>query len=426
MDLIDHRQEDADDCGPAALYVACRKFDVGPVDYAEYRGLLATTDSDGTTPSSLALVARNLGLHVEEFSGDYWFGELERHLGLGHPVICPIQTGGTEESRAAEKEGHYVVAFGLDDANVYVQDPAAGRVAMPREQFAADWHDHDAAWRRYDHAGIALCGLNEKAMAAWLKFNDCHDARGEFCSGSAGSTDTGSARPVTESSEAHGLLGKLAGMSWDALKDAGASAARVTAAASEYAKDGIAHAVEKLPEKIQGAVKGAWIALRVANSIKDATLIAGEKAAEAVALKRGATPEQAARLRSVCRIVDLATAKPLSVALNLSGMGHVSLVAGAVPFGSLSYLAYSGARVSSEKVLSAAKTAVATVSGSNKDADVLHSELLELVMDGMERHTDADGWYACLMVALDETQDLHAAINRANEAYEEMEHETNA
>ncbi len=42
--------------------------------------------------------------------------------------------------------GHYMVVIGLDDRNVYLEDPflPGSRLAMTREDFVASWHDYES------------------------------------------------------------------------------------------------------------------------------------------------------------------------------------------------------------------------------------------------------------------------------------------
>jgi predicted double-glycine peptidase len=78
--------------------------------------------------------------------------QLERRLDEGKPVICSIQA--YAEKAPAEKRtkiykkddnGHYLVAIGYDDDNIYFMDPSltGRRGFLPKPEFEARWHDDE-------------------------------------------------------------------------------------------------------------------------------------------------------------------------------------------------------------------------------------------------------------------------------------------
>lgn len=72
--------------------------------------------------------------------------ELCAAIDQGHPVICCIQAWYGESGYDYTDEwecGHYVVAIGYDDANVYFMDPSTlgNYTYIEKEEFMTRWHD---------------------------------------------------------------------------------------------------------------------------------------------------------------------------------------------------------------------------------------------------------------------------------------------
>lgn len=70
------------------------------------------------------------------------------YLDQGKPVICAIQAWAyltADEYESEIDSGHYVIAIGYDDVNIYFMDPStAGNYAyIPKDEFVARWHDVD-------------------------------------------------------------------------------------------------------------------------------------------------------------------------------------------------------------------------------------------------------------------------------------------
>jgi predicted double-glycine peptidase len=94
--------------------------------------------------------------------------ELEKYLDEGKPVICSIQA--YEEHHPPEKRaeiykkddnGHYLVAIGYDDDNVYFMDPAlTGRHGfLPKSEFESRWHDNEGTPEQpkpISHLGLVI------------------------------------------------------------------------------------------------------------------------------------------------------------------------------------------------------------------------------------------------------------------------------
>ncbi len=240
------------------------------------------------------------------------------------------------------------------------------------------------------------------------EFKHPRDQGGQF----AESEGRNVAQESSEPEKGGWTVAEIGAAAWDDLRKLGASAAALENAVKEWVESGIEKNVARLPDKVQIAVKGVWRAIRLGSKVAFATYTAGQNLAEEVAKARGATPEQAARLRAVLSAVDIATFKPISIGMSMAvgpaGAGAASFV----PVGSATYLAWSTAR-DPLAVYAAAKVSVRKAMGKkdkglSKGGDVAHAAF-DFLSGGDDR-------VAVLLAALDETGDLREALKVAKEA----------
>ena len=155
-------------CGAAALMAALIYFGVFDGPESELHGPLAVTPEQGTHPDRIVAVARARGLTAEARTG-FTLAEIERALAQGAVVILAVQAWPEEPHRDAGgwearwEDGHYVVAVGLDDRNLYVMDPSVrGSYGfIPRDELPRRWHDFEVVSGRrveYDRLGIVIRG----------------------------------------------------------------------------------------------------------------------------------------------------------------------------------------------------------------------------------------------------------------------------
>ena len=161
-------QASSHSCGAAALMAALVYFGVFDGPESELHGPLAVTPEQGTHPERIVAVARERGLTADMRTG-LTLADVERALAQGAVVILAIQAWPEPSHRDAGawearwEDGHYVVAVGLDDRNVYVMDPSVrGSYGfIPRDELLRRWHDFEIAGGRrveYDRLGIVLRG----------------------------------------------------------------------------------------------------------------------------------------------------------------------------------------------------------------------------------------------------------------------------
>jgi predicted double-glycine peptidase len=115
----------------------------------EFQTLLCTTE-EGTGPEHLVVVARALGLEAEAHEG-LTVEDLDVATAAGQPVLCCVQYQGE-----GWEDGHWVVTTGVDDSNVYVQDPVDGPKRIGRRLWERRWKDEGVDGTRYTRYGIVL------------------------------------------------------------------------------------------------------------------------------------------------------------------------------------------------------------------------------------------------------------------------------
>jgi predicted double-glycine peptidase len=138
---------------------------------------LGTSAQLGTAPENMLCVLRSYGLNAQMHEGTT-VGEIRAALSRKVPVILDIQAWPEAplHGQSWEKDwedGHYVVAIGTDDANLYVEDPSllACRGYIPLKELESRWHDYegnppyDSSKRSYIRLGIFVEGTTAAAPA---------------------------------------------------------------------------------------------------------------------------------------------------------------------------------------------------------------------------------------------------------------------
>jgi predicted double-glycine peptidase len=163
-------QASSHSCGAAALMAALIYFGVFDGPESELHAPLAVTPEQGTHPDRIVAVARERGLTADKRTG-LTLADVEQALAQGAVVILAIQAwpdqgqaprdAGAWEARW--EDGHYVVAVGVDDRNLYVMDPSVrGSYGfIPRGELPRRWHDFEIVRGRrveYDRLGIVIRG----------------------------------------------------------------------------------------------------------------------------------------------------------------------------------------------------------------------------------------------------------------------------
>lgn len=135
------------------------------------------------------------------------------------------------------------------------------------------------------------------------------------------------------------------GAAVSSLQKAGASIGHAEHVVKSFVGDKLHRGISKLPVPAQKAVHATMAVTKAGTKAAFVSWTAGQAMAERVARERGYDEEQARRLRGVLSAVDMATFKPLSLALHATGVSAATLGAVSfVPPASAAYLAYSTAR----------------------------------------------------------------------------------
>lgn len=106
--------------------------------------------------------------------------QLEKCLDECKPVICSIQayadsTPAMQRAEVYKKDdnGHYLVAIGYDDGNIYFMDPSltGRRGFLPKAEFVARWHDNEGSVEQpklITHLGLVI--WKAEGAAAYPRF----------------------------------------------------------------------------------------------------------------------------------------------------------------------------------------------------------------------------------------------------------------
>ncbi len=128
-------------CGPGSLKIVLDYYGIKKEE-KELAQMCGTRADLGTDDQGLKKAAEALGFKVE-IKNESSFEEIEEWLEKGVPVIVDWFTRGrTDYSDEDVPDGHYSVVCGLDDDNIYLQDPEIGKIRkLDKEDFMTVWFD---------------------------------------------------------------------------------------------------------------------------------------------------------------------------------------------------------------------------------------------------------------------------------------------
>ena len=137
-------------CGPASLKIVLDYYGINKSE-KELAELVGVTKSLGVDDASIARAAESLGFKVE-IKNQSDFSDIEVWLKKGVPVIVDWFTRGRSDYPDSEvADGHSSVVCGLDDENIYLQDPEIGGVReIAREDFMKAWFDFSGEYIKVD------------------------------------------------------------------------------------------------------------------------------------------------------------------------------------------------------------------------------------------------------------------------------------
>lgn len=128
-------------CGPASLKMVLAYYGVEKAE-AELAKLCGTDPNLGTNDIGIKKAAEGLGLNAETYNNST-FGDIQKWLDKKVPVIVNWFTRGRVDYDVAEvPDGHLSVVVGLDNENIYLQDPEIGGLrTIDRDDFMKVWFD---------------------------------------------------------------------------------------------------------------------------------------------------------------------------------------------------------------------------------------------------------------------------------------------
>ena len=144
-------------CGVAALQSVLMYFG------DEYREDVLSKDlkadpEQGTAYKEIVRLAQSKGYKVDVFK-NMTIDNLKRLIDSGKPVICLIQAWPEHkvEYETDWDDGHYAVAIGYDEKNVFFMDPSTlgNYTFIPIEEFLKRWHDTDSR-EKLEHFGMVV------------------------------------------------------------------------------------------------------------------------------------------------------------------------------------------------------------------------------------------------------------------------------
>jgi predicted double-glycine peptidase len=165
--LPEVQQPDEYSCGVASLMAILAYYGTGPENYDDLKKQIGATEKSGTDYHRIARFARDQGLEANTVSS-MSLPQLEACLSEGKPVICAIQAyaenipaGQRDEVYRKNDNGHYLVAVGFDDNNVYFMDPSltGRRGFLTKNEFESRWHDNEGTSeqpRIISHLGLVI------------------------------------------------------------------------------------------------------------------------------------------------------------------------------------------------------------------------------------------------------------------------------
>jgi len=137
-------------CGPASLKIVLDYYGLVKSEQ-ELAELTGTTIDIGTDDKGIARAAEAIGFKtLIKNEGD--FSDIEIWLAKGVPVIVNWFTRGQADYPDSEvADGHYSVVCGLDDENIYLQDPEIGGLReIARGDFMKVWFDFTGEYIKSD------------------------------------------------------------------------------------------------------------------------------------------------------------------------------------------------------------------------------------------------------------------------------------
>lgn len=172
LNVPDTKQPNNSTSGAAALQAVLTYY--GTDTFLDTLVNMTNTTENGTPPEGIAQAARDSGF-TAEVKENMALKELQENINQGIPTIVLCQAWGdnaTGNWTNHTGDGHYLVVIGMDEENIYVEDPAilGSRGYIPLHEFLDRWHEqylinetenntgNDTTITTVNHLGIVITG----------------------------------------------------------------------------------------------------------------------------------------------------------------------------------------------------------------------------------------------------------------------------
>jgi uncharacterized protein len=183
LSVPDVYQSNQYSCGASALQAVLAYWGIEAHEDTLLKSL-GTTEKYGTSPESILRVAKSYGLRAD-IRENLSVANIISALGKGVPAILDIQAwrddadGHRGDWGGDWEDGHYVIALGIDNTNLYVEDPSllGCRGFIPLKELDSRWRDYEGdppynpSKRSYVRMAIFIEGTKKSAPAGFCRID---------------------------------------------------------------------------------------------------------------------------------------------------------------------------------------------------------------------------------------------------------------
>lgn len=178
LNVPDVRQTTDYSCGPTSLQAVLSYY--GSDMRMDQLINMTNSTENGTSPDNIAGAARQMGFSAE-IKENMTLQDLQKSISRGIPVIidCQAWSGNNTTNQnwtADQEDGHYMVVIGIDDTNIYFEDPAilGSRGYLSNQEFLDRWHDlylnpKTGNNTTTNHLGIIITGKEPLSRVLFMK-----------------------------------------------------------------------------------------------------------------------------------------------------------------------------------------------------------------------------------------------------------------
>jgi predicted double-glycine peptidase len=139
---------------------------------------MTNSTENGTVPDNIVQAATELGFNAQ-LKENLTLQDLQNNLNQGTPIIILCQAWGNNSTSYTNdtEDSHYMVVIGMDEKNIYFEDPAilGSRGYIPRQEFLERWHDmylnQTGNNTTVNNLGILITGGNAASFPPFIKID---------------------------------------------------------------------------------------------------------------------------------------------------------------------------------------------------------------------------------------------------------------